>query len=385
MNDGTRNLYIYGAQSIAHGMACALRARGCAVAGYVVTERGAAPAVLDGLPVHEIGELRDDDAASTFLLAVPPYLHDEIRGILAAHGYHHATGLDPATEYREMSAYLRGKGFPSLDLPVGRKTSGGGKTSVSREAHAQDAADTAAAPLPDAAARDLAASGVSIYVACSAADPPLAHARPDSPIYHTVQAGAALSPAIGAELRDDTGETISRENPHCDELTVTYWAWKNRHDAVKGIAHYRRYLAARPAECAALLDGTADALLPLPFVCWPDTATQYSRYNAPEAVAAMHAAIAAVHPAEAEAARAILAGPYLYNYNMLIARAAVFDDYCAWLFPILAHVRAHAPALFPPDTHTRVCGHLGELLYSIYMISRQDRLRLLHVPKVWLT
>lgn len=385
MNDGTRNLYIYGAQSIAHGMACALRARGCAVAGYVVTERGAAPAVLDGLPVHEIGELRDDDAAAGFLLAVPPYLHDEIRGILAAHGYHHATGLDPATEYREMSAYLRGKGFPSLDLPVGRKTSGGGKTSVSREAHAQDAADTAAAPLPDAAARDLAASGVSIYVACSAADPPLAHARPDSPIYHTVQAGAALSPAIGAELRDDTGETISRENPHCDELTVTYWAWKNRHDAVKGIAHYRRYLAARPAEYAALLDGTADALLPLPFCCWPDTATQYSRYNAPEAVAAMHAAIAAVHPGEAETARAILAGPYLYNYNMLIARAAVFDDYCAWLFPILAHVRAHAPALFPPDTHTRVCGHLGELLYSIYMISRQDRLRLLHVPKVWLT
>lgn len=361
MNDGTRNLYIYGAQSIAHGMACALRARGCAVAGYVVTERGAAPAVLDGLPVHEIGELRDDDAASTFLLAVPPYLHDEIRGILAAHGYHHATGLDPVMEYREMAAYLRGKGFPSLDLPDGGETLGGSEPSTPSMA------------------------GIAIYVACSAADPPLAHARPASPIYHTVQAGAALSPAIGAELRDDTGETISRENPHCDELTVTYWAWKNRHDAVKGIAHYRRYLAARPAEYAALLDGTADALLPLPFVCWPDTATQYSRYNAPEAVAAMHAAIAAVHPAEAEAARAILAGPYLYNYNMLIARAAVFDDYCAWLFPILAHVRAHAPALFPPDTHTRVCGHLGELLYSIYMISRRDRLRLLHVPKVWLT
>ena len=379
MNDGTRNLYIYGAQSIAHGMACALRARGCAVAGYVVTERGAAPAVLDGLPVHEIGELRDDDAASTFLLAVPPYLHDEIRGILAAHGYHHATGLDPVMEYREMAAYLRGKGFPSFDLPAD------GGTGVSRETEARDAAANSAAPRADAAAQALAAAGIAIYVACSAADPPLAHARPASPIYHTVQAGAALSPAIGAELRDDTGENISRENPHCDELTVTYWAWKNRRDPVKGIAHYRRYLAARPAEYAALLDGTADALLPLPFVCWPDTATQYSRYNAPEAVAAMHAAIAAVHPAEAEAARAILAGPYLYNYNMLIARAAVFDDYCAWLFPILAHVRAHAPALFPPDTHTRVCGHLGELLYSIYMISRQDRLRLLHVPKVWLT
>lgn len=291
MNDGTRNLYIYGAQSIAHGMACALRARGCAVAGYVVTERGAAPAVLDGLPVHEIGELRDDDAATTFLLAVPPYLHDEIRGILAAHGYHHATGLDPATEYREMAAYLRGKGFPSFDLPAD------GGTGVSRETEARDAAANSAAPRADAAAQALAAAGIAIYVACSAADPPLAHARPESPMYHTVQAGAALSPAIGAELRDDTGGNISRENPHCDELTVTYWAWKNRRDPVKGIAHYRRYLAARPAEYAALLDGTADALLPLPFVCWPDTATQYSRYNAPEAVAAMHAAIAAVHPA----------------------------------------------------------------------------------------
>lgn len=366
MTAGEKTLYIYGAQSIAHGMACALRARGCGVSGYVVTERGSAPHVLDGLPVYEIGELRDDDAETSFLLAVPPYLHDEIRAILAAHGYHHARGLDAATEYREMAAYLRTRGFPSLDLP-------------------ENGAGTLAAPLTDADAEKLAAVGVAIYVACSAADPPLAHARPDSPIYHTVQAGAALSPAIGAELRDDTGGNISRENPHCDELTVTYWAWKNRRDPIKGIAHYRRYLAARPAEYAALLDGTADALLPLPFVCWPDTATQYSRYNAPEAVAAMHAAIAAVHPGEAETARAILAGPYLYNYNMLIARAAVFDDYCAWLFPILAHVRAHAPALFPPDTHTRVCGHLGELLYSIYMISRRDRLRLLHVPKVWLT
>ena len=287
----TRKLYLYGAQSIAHGMACALRARGCKVSGYVVTERGRTPAVLDGLPVREIGELQESDDEVQFLLAVPPYLHDEIRTILGAHGYHHVMPLDAAMEYREMAAYLR----------------------------------------------------------------------------------------------DDDGETISQENPHCDELTVTYWAWKNRHDAFKGIAHYRRYLAARPEEYDALLSGTADVLLPLPFACWPDTFAQYGRYNAPEAVNAMDAAIAAVHPAEAAEARAILAGAYLYNYNMLLARAEVFDDYCAWMFPVLAHVRAHAPALFPSGTHTRVCGHLGELLLSIYMMARKDRLRILHVPKVWLT
>lgn len=362
----TRKLYLYGAQTIAYGMACALRARGCGAAGYVVTERGKAPAVLDGLPVREIGELQESDDEVQFLLAVPPYLHDEIRTILGVHGYHHATPLDAAMEYREMAAYLRGKGFPSLDLP----------TSKLNVAEAGQAAGDAEA---------LAAAGIAVFVACSAADPPLVQALPQSPIYHTVQAGAAIGPAIGTELRDDDGETISQENPHCDELTVTYWAWKNRHDAFKGIAHYRRCLAARPEEYDALLSGTADVLLPLPFACWPDTSAQYGRYNAPEAVNAMDAAIAAVHPAEAAEARAILAGAYLYNYNMLLARAEVFDDYCAWMFPVLAHVRAHAPALFPSGTHTRVCGHLGELLLSIYMMARKDRFRILHVPKVWLT
>ena len=207
----TRKLYLYGAQTIAHGMACALRARGCEAAGYVVTERGKTPAVLDGLPVREIGELQESDDEVQFLLAVPPYLHDEIRTILGAHGYHHVTPLDAAMEYREMAAYLRGKGFPSLDLPPS-------KLNV---AEAGQAAGDAEA---------LAAAGIAVFVACSAADPPLVHARPQSPIYHTVQAGAALGPAISTELRDDIGETISQENPHCDELTVTYWAWKNRHD-----------------------------------------------------------------------------------------------------------------------------------------------------------
>ena len=207
----TRKLYLYGAQTIAHGMACALRARGCEVAGYVVTERGRTPSVIDGLPVQEIRELHESDDEVQFLLAVPPYLHDEIRTILGAHGYHHVTPLDAAMEYREMAAYLRGKGFPSLDLPPS-------KLNV---AEAGQAAGDAEA---------LAAAGIAVFVACSAADPPLVHARPQSPIYHTVQAGAALGPAISTELRDDIGETISQENPHCDELTVTYWAWKNRHD-----------------------------------------------------------------------------------------------------------------------------------------------------------
>ena len=103
----TRKLDLCGAQSIAQGMACALRARGCGAAGYVVTERGKTPAVLDGLPVREIGELQESDDEVQFLLAVPPYLPDAIRTILGAHGYLHVMLFVSAFEYREMAAYLR--------------------------------------------------------------------------------------------------------------------------------------------------------------------------------------------------------------------------------------------------------------------------------------
>ena len=40
---------------------------------------------------------------------------------------------------------------------------------------------------------------------------------------------------------DDTGEHISEKNSTFNELTLTYWAWKNSTQEYIGFGHYRRY------------------------------------------------------------------------------------------------------------------------------------------------
>ena len=324
--------FVYGAQSLAHGVCVALQAMGQDICGYVVTSREGNPSAIDGLPVVELAALQGEDCF--FYIAVPEYLHGEIIRLLKAAGHFSFRCIGAAEEYVLLSRVLSEHGFSFIEAdqaPLGPGQDG----------------------MP----------GVAVYAACSAHDRPL-EGQGDLPVYfRRMQAGAALDARLPFCAYDDTGENISCENRHYDELTVTYWVWKNCMDPVKGIAHYRRYLAVPQETMRTLLSGEADVCLPPPFVCWPDTGAQYRRYNTSEAVDAMLLAIEDVHGvSERDEAERVLRGAYLYNYNMLVARAPVFDAYCAWMFSVLFRVQALRPGLFPPGAHTRVCGHLGELL-----------------------
>ena len=350
-----KRCFIYGAQSLAHGVCVALQAMGQDICGYVVTSREGNPTKIDGLPVVELASLRGEDCF--FYIAVPEYLHEEIIAILRAAGHFAFSCIDAAEEYALLARLLGGRGFSFAEEVRESLLSG------------QEA-------LP----------GTAVYAACSSHDRPLEGQRGLPRYLRRMQAGAALDVRLPFCAYDDVGENISCENRHYDELTVTYWVWKNCTKPVKGIAHYRRYLAVPRETMGDLLSGKVDVCLPPPFVCWPDTGAQYRRYNTQEAVAAMLTAIEDIHGAsEREAAEMVLRGKYLYNYNMLVARAPVFDDYCAWMFPVLFRVQTLVPGLFPSGVHTRVCGHLGELLLSVYFLMRQGIFAEVHVPKVWLT
>ena len=88
--------------------------------------------------------------------------------------------------------------------------------------------------------------------------------NPALPVAYHLEApvvrGAAFAPFLGGSalkgpeewsqglLRDDLGaDHVSTRNPHLSELSVLYAAWKNHPEWTHyGIAHYRRFMLARP-------------------------------------------------------------------------------------------------------------------------------------------
>lgn len=61
-------------------------------------------------------------------------------------------------------------------------------------------------------------------------------------VYMPIHVGKANSKYELGIQGDDTGDNISKENPHFCELTGLYWAWKNMQPVdYIGLCHYRRY------------------------------------------------------------------------------------------------------------------------------------------------
>ena len=86
---------------------------------------------------------------------------------------------------------------------------------------------------------------------------------------------------------------------------------------------------------------------------------------------------------EREGAAQVLRGDIIYNYNMLIARQEAFDAYCSWMFPVLEQVEKICAPEIKAVQHSRICGHLGELLLTIYMLTHGRKLRIAHGKKKW--
>ena len=76
-------------------------------------------------------------------------------------------------------------------------------------------------------------------------------------------------------------------------------------------------------------------------------------------------------------------GQLFFNFNMLIAKTKIFDDYCNFLFRVLERTEE----LTTPkgwERADRFAGYLGENLTTIYFIKHRDRLRIMYAGKLWL-
>lgn len=201
---------------------------------------------------------------------------------------------------------------------------------------------------------------------------------PELPGYVPIQVGGA-SDSFPGYLRDDTGENIARKNPYYCELTAMYWIWKNRNDDFKGLVHYRRYFGKAPFSSRfsdiAGYDELRDMLEDCDII-----AAQPARYHVnareqllmdcctPETFSKLEAVVASLSPEYMDAFNAFFAGNRAAQYNMLFCRRALFDDYCAWLFPILFCLEDQVDLTGANIYQKRLFGFLSERLLNVWVL-----------------
>ncbi len=221
---------------------------------------------------------------------------------------------------------------------------------------------------------------MSLYIAAHKA-----FSVPTEEGYIPLQVGAADGTAL-PYTPDDTGENISRKNPHFCELTGLYWIWKNTRDDYKGLVHYRRYFTWRgrrltPADVRLLLTG-ADILLPRQEYLRESAWEEFCLHSGQERdLLLLQEVIEEVSPELLPAFRQVMAGNRLHLYNMLIAPRAVFDGYCHWLFTVLFRLEQRVDMTGYTPYQQRLYGFLGERLLNVWVTHAGLRVHTLRVQQ----
>lgn len=196
-----------------------------------------------------------------------------------------------------------------------------------------------------------------------------------------VQVGAAMTDCVAAELVDNVGDNISEKNGDYSELTGLYWMWKNRirqqDGKYYGLAHYRRFLELSEDDQRRLAANNIDVVLPYPMPYEPDIEEHHLRYLTVQEWNGVLQALKEVEPEYAEAFPDILSQEYLYNYNIVLAKGKVLDEYCRWLFPLLFRIEEINNPYGNKEPH-RYIGYVGETLETLYFMYNKDKLKIAH-------
>ena len=354
-------LAIYGAQGYALGAYEALKTLypKRVVPCFLVSKMGNNASRLGDIPVRELASFSQnmtsvDKSNIQVLIATPENVQPEIEETLEDYGFKNYRRLDSERweELMKMFHIKLGRFLPLSALPVGYNT-----------------------PF------------MRVFVAKSHKDKPLKSLITLPEYSFPVQAGAADSDTVIADLCDNKGENISYKNGNYSELTVLYWIWKNKlcssgneqgnSGMYYGLAQYRRMLHFTNDDLLRLMDNDVDVVLPYPMPYEPNIHAHHERYLKDVDWNAMLTALKELQPEYAEAFPEVLEQQYLYNYNVILAKKQVLKEYCEWLFPILERTEE----LSVPkgkDRADRYIGYMGETLETLYFIRNREKLNVVH-------
>lgn len=213
-----------------------------------------------------------------------------------------------------------------------------------------------------------------------------AHRRFDLPpglpsFYSPLQVGAALHEPIGWP-GDDTGDTISADNPTYNELTALYWMWKNSTEDIVGLCHYRRYFVTPRGKLRNLVSGAVgdflteetirrllknhDWILHNPTFFAQGVGRQFEQTQSAANLAVLRQVVAEQGPAYADAFDRVMKGHTVHLLNMFIAPKPLADRYAAWLFAVLRETERRIRARCPDAPMDRAMGMLGERMPDVW-------------------
>lgn len=153
-----------------------------------------------------------------------------------------------------------------------------------------------------------------------------------------IQAGSILTEKKSGEFLDETGDSISEKNNILAEMTAAYWIWKNAAPVkYKGLCHYRRHFIITEEEVMTLEANGFDVVLTTPRYAPGGIQNMFLKETPVRepVYRTMLRAIGECHPEDKDGFEKYMEESLYYPNNMVIARSAVYDTYCEWVFPVL--------------------------------------------------
>ncbi|WP_281164547.1 DUF4422 domain-containing protein [Liquorilactobacillus sicerae] len=198
-------------------------------------------------------------------------------------------------------------------------------------------------------------------------------------IYIPIQVGNGEG--IPNFLRDNSGENTSFKNNSYCELTAQYWAWKNRDANVKGLVHYRRLLVEKNVFLNKfnynLVLGKNDIvnILKKYDVIVPqkrnyfveNLRNHYNHSHKKIGLITTELVLKEDYPEYFRIFEEHLKSTKSHMFNMIIAKADIFDEYSNWLFEVLRKVENKIDISNFSESEQRIFGYLSELLLDVWI------------------
>lgn len=200
--------------------------------------------------------------------------------------------------------------------------------------------------------------------------------------YVSICAGASYN-KVECDYYDNTGENISDKNSSYNEMTATYWVWKNiKEENIVGIVHYRRYFTKGNADKILKKKEIERLLYDNDIIVSPQSVHSIAMKNmliksgiATESqYKLLRDTIKEIEPDSIEAFDSFMAGKMRRSYNMLICKKKLFDDYCRYMFSVLMRYEEKLKNS-KEEVYSRLYGSIAEFLLEVYILQGGVKVR----------